>query len=177
MLGTLTDKRTDVMGAGFTIDPEKFDAMCATAAISPLVKIDVVLINASEDAPPHGSIRAKKIVPEGVSEDDEEKVDYDYMEWSVGLPVSDRMEFSDKAVERVNRNLLHTLRHLSQVCNMASFFVDMQLINGVAALAGPVMEADAYKVERTIKEVPEARCLLPQPVALAEDPVVEVKPE
>ena len=156
-LGTFTDERTDVIGASFDIDGAKFDALCAMASLSPLVKIDLQLIDATEDAPPHGAVRSK---------------DDDSDEWELVLPVSDRMEFSDKSVMRVNRNLLHTLRHIAQMLNIRTFFPDTDLANGAMMLSGPVLEEDAYRCEKTIKELPKACCLTPKQIALAPDPVL-----
>lgn len=165
------DTRTDVIGAAFTIDGEKFDALCAKAALSPLTQVRVTLIDAVEDAPPHGGIRK--------CDDPEADVPFDLTndEWEVTIPVSDRIEFSEKAVARVNRNLLHTLRHIAQERNFIGFFgaeeEELELTAAVSFFAGPVLERDAYLVERSIKESPEANCLLPEQVTLAEDPVVE----
>lgn len=159
MLTTFVDNRTDVIGAEFDIDTSKFEGLCALAALSPLVQVSITLTDATEDAPPHGALcKDDGDVHDGV--------------WGIELPVSDRLEFSDKAVERVNRNLLHTLRHLSQVCMVTEFFPD-EVSGAVMGFGGPAMEQDAYLTERKIKEVPDARCLLPKVVTLAQDPVVE----
>ena len=165
MLGTYTDNRPDVMGVALDIDAQKFTDLCALAGMPLTAQVDVALVAVDpEHADYHGTCTP---------------VDENPDHWQVELPVSDRFEYSDKAVERVNRNLLHVLRHGAQIGNYMRFFgpadgmegetkmMRMSLVSKMIAATGKGLEIDAYAVERSIKDDPSKRCLTPQPVVLA----------
>ena len=158
---TLLDERPMVMGLSFELDPVRLSNLMLHVGLPEelLSKVEVHLIDVDPEQPKHSGGVAKVLKKTSHPEVDGEFLTV--QKHVVHLRVSDRPEFSEKSVIRINRNLCRALKTLAIGYHLASLAGSE--VGGAAALnmALPVWSKVAYDAEQGVKADDSLRPLRP----------------
>lgn len=154
---SLSDKRTDVIGAGFSVLPAALKDMCSYANLPEDFPLEIHLVDAVECRDhAHFGIGSEGFLIE--------------------VPVGDALEFSPKAIRRINRNLFMGLRWYAQSYALQSNFTD-EIAAMLLVQSKNLLNQEAYAMAKVlIREKPNLCALQPEKVELAPDPVVKNSP-
>jgi hypothetical protein len=145
------DSRTDRLGLTFDLDEKVLAELCAHVGVPEDVEVRIRLTEKDVEGEGQGGAMI-------LAESECSPVTY-----SVGVATSDRLEFTNESIRRVNRNLAHELRHVAQANHLIAFY-GLKLGAALWASSWQVHEADAYMSERSMKDRPELWPLTPEVV-------------
>lgn len=92
---------------------------------------------------PKITVCAQMPTPEEVDKQHPGSIEFDEEGLTINLPISDRFTYTDKAITRVNRNLIHMLRFAEVVLDF-QMFLPMEIAVKTVEMSYPLLMAEAY---------------------------------
>ena len=132
------DGRTNVFGARFTLDPDVMaECMANLGGKMDHFRIRMCLV----DKPSEGKDRGWFVQTQPPA---------DLHEWAVLVPVSDRLEYSDKALHYINVSTLALVRRCIATHDMGAVFRRIDVVAALTQFASNVLVAESFNAAREV---------------------------
>ena len=154
----LTDARPDVLGMSLSLDAERFNDAKAACGMSPEQTVIIKLVPV-----PDSDIKGQTATSVGVKYNPETP----QKPPTLLVPVQDRLEFTDKAVSRINRSVVMGLRMLAGELLFLGFYPE-PVAKAFLTHGGSLLMSEGYEFARNyVVDRPDRYILTP--VVAADD--------
>lgn len=125
----VSDIRTDLMGIRMVFNLEEFIRLRRTMKVPEELVYHVALIQVDpEDEGMNGAFAPAS---------------HDFTAWEIQLPVSDRLDFSQHDLDRINRNLALLMRHTAQAYTLFHMFENLETMSAAFKNIQGILSEDA----------------------------------